>query len=104
MRPIHVVRMDKTRPAVILTRGTIRAHLSNVTVAPITTTVRGISTEVPVGRRNGLDQDSVISCDTIGTVPASAVGAVIGALLPSQEQQLTAAIAAAFDLEEVEWK
>ena len=77
----------------------MRPHLTRVTVAPITTTIRGLSTEVPVGRRNGLDQASVISCDNIVTVPAAALGPQIGYLLPAQEAALTKAVQAAFDLD-----
>jgi len=70
-----------------------------VTVAPITTTVRGLSTEVPVSSANGLNAPGVVSCDNIVTVPASALGPQIGVLLPVQEDALTAAIHAAFDLD-----
>jgi len=70
-------------------------------VAPITSTVRGLSTEVPVGPGNGLDYPSVISCDNVVTVPASALGRQIGRLLPEQESTLTAALHAAFDLDDL---
>ncbi len=99
MRPIHSARLDKRRPVLVLTRELVRPHLTRVTVAPITTTVRGLSTEVPVSSANGLDGDGVISCDNIVTVPASALGARIGVLLPDQEEALTTAIHAAFDLD-----
>jgi len=99
MRPIHTARLDKTRPVLILTRELVRPHLSRVTVAPITSTIRGLSTEVPVGSANGLDHECVISCDNIVTVPTSALGRQIGYLLPTQELELTAAIHAAFDLD-----
>ena len=99
MRPIHAARLDKTRPVVILTRELVRPHLNRVTVAPITSTIRGLSTEVAVGPINGLDHDSVISCDNIVTVPASALGRHLGHLLPAQELELTTAIQAAFDLD-----
>lgn len=98
MRPIHLVRLDKTRPAVILTREIVRPHISRVTVAPITSRVRGLTVEVPVGQSNGLDQDSVINCDNIVTVPTSAVGRQIGFLWSEQEPQLREAVRAAFDL------
>ena len=77
----------------------MRPHLTRITVAPITTTVRGLSTEVPVSVANGLDGEGVISCDNIVTVPANALGPQIGVLLPDQEAALTAAILAAFDLD-----
>lgn len=98
MRPIHAARLDKSRPVLVLTRELVRPHLSRVTVAPITSTIRGLSTEVPVGAANGLGHDSVVSCDNIVTVPTSALGRHIGYLLPDQEDQLAGAIRAAFDL------
>lgn len=99
MRPIHVAQLDKTRPVLILTRELIRPHLRTVTVAPITTTVRGLSTEVGVDATNGLTEPSVVSCDNITTIPADAVGEQIGVLLDSQEPALSEAIVAAFDLD-----
>ena len=99
MRPIHLARLDKTRPVLVLTREQVRPYLTRVTVAPITTTVKGLSTEVAVGAANGLDHASVINCDNIVTVQTSALGRVIGYLLPAQERELSTAIQAAFDLD-----
>ena len=99
MRPIHTAHLDKARPVLVLTRELVRPHMARVTVAPITTTVRGLSTEIPVGPGNGLDQACVVSCDNIVTVPKNALGRQIGYLLPAQEAALTAAIHAAFDLD-----
>ncbi|MGU3502509.1 type II toxin-antitoxin system PemK/MazF family toxin [Mycobacterium sp. C31M] len=99
MRPIHVARLDKARPVLILTRELVRPHLTRVTVAPITGTVRGLSTEVPVGERNGLEKGSVVSVDSIVTIPVSALGRQIGFFLPDQEEMLTTAIRHAFDLD-----
>jgi mRNA interferase MazF len=99
MRPIRLAHLDKTRPVVILTRELVRPHLNRVTIAPITSTARGLSTEVVVGSENGLQQTSVISCDNITTIPTDAIGRHIGYLLPDQELALSQAIRAAFDLE-----
>lgn len=99
MRPIHTARLDKTRPVLVLTREVVRPYLSRVTVAPITSTIRGLSTEVSVGPRNGLDHDSVVSCDNIVTVPVTTLGRQVGFLLADQEADLTEAIRAAFDLD-----
>lgn len=99
MRAIHVAQLDKVRPVLILTRELVRPHLRTVTVAPITTTIRGLSSEVGVDAVNGLREPSVVSCDNITTIPADALGAQIGVLLDSQEPALTNAIVAAFDLE-----
>lgn len=99
MRPIHLARLDQVRPVLVLTREVVRPYLRNVTVAPITSTVRGLSTEVAVGVGNGLDRAGVISCDNITTIPVQLLLQQIGQLLPAQELALTDAIAAAFDLD-----
>ena len=98
MRPIHLAELDKRRPVLVLTRELVRAHLSSVTVAPITSRIRGLSTEVPVGARNGLDQESVVACDNITTIQVRHLDRQVGVLLTSQEEALTEAILAAFDL------
>jgi mRNA interferase MazF len=99
MRGIHLVRMDKVRPALVLTREVALPVLRWVTVALITSTVRGLATELPVGAGNGLDHESVVSLDNLRTVAAADIGRRIGYLLPAQERPLAEAIRAAFDLE-----
>lgn len=99
MRPVHVAHLDKARPVLVLTRELVRPHLTTLTVAPITTTIRGLSTEVPVDAANGLAEPSVVSCDNITTIPTNALGAQIGVLLDPQERALSDAINAAFDLD-----
>ena len=99
MRAIHVAQLDKGRPVLILTRDLVRPHLKTVTVAPITTTIRGLSSEVTVDAANGLTGPSVVSCDNITTIPADALGRQVGVLLDSQESALSEAIMAAFDLD-----
>ena len=99
MRPIHRARLDKTRPVLVLTRELVRPHLNTVTVAPITTRVRGLSTEVALGAANGLESGCVVACDHITTIPVGALGDQIGRLLGHQESQLSDAIRAAFDLD-----
>ena len=99
MRPIHVAQLDKPRPVLILTREIVWPHLNTLTVAPITGTIRGLSTEVPVGVANGLEQPSVVACDHVTTIPKEALGSRIGLLLHHQEQALSEAIRAAFDLD-----
>lgn len=99
MRSIHLARLDKTRPVLILTRELVRPYLSRVTVAPITGTVRGLSAELPVGRRNGLRTGAVACLDNVVTIPVDALGRQIGFLFPDQESALSVAIQNAFDLE-----
>ena len=83
----------------ILTRGLVRPHLTRVTVAPITGTIRGLSTEVPVGPRNGLEKESVVNIDNIVTIPVEALGRQIGFFFPDQETALSIAVRNAFELD-----
>ena len=99
MRPIHVARLDKARPVLVLTREVVRPHLNFVTVAPITTTIRGLSTEVVLDASNGLEERCAVACDHVTTIPKEALGSRIGLLLDDQEHALSDAIHAAFDLD-----
>ena len=99
MRTIHLATIDKVRPALVLTREVARPYLGRVTVVPITSTVRGLKTELTLGPSNGLDHSCVANFDGVTTIPVADLGRQIGFLLDSQELELTEAIAAAFDLD-----
>jgi len=99
VRPIHVAHLDKARPVLVLTLELVLLERTQIIVAPVISTARGLSVEIPVGQANGLGHDSVVNCDNIITIPKNALGERIGYLLPAQEEALTAAIHAAFDLE-----
>lgn len=73
--------------------------MTKVTVAPITTTIKGLSSEVRVGPENGLEQDCVVSLDNVLTVAVSTLGRTIGYLRADQEVQLAHAVVLAYDLE-----
>lgn len=99
MREICLARLDKTRPVVVLTRPAARAAMSKVTVAPITSTVKGLSSEVPVGPANGLDGDCCVALDNVVTVPVTALGRTVGHLTDRQEVALARAVVLAYDLD-----
>lgn len=99
MREICLARLDKTRPVVVLTREAARAAMTKVTVAPITSTVKGLSSEVDVGPANGLDDEGAISIDNVVTIPTTLLGRTIGFLTREQEHELARAVVLAYDLE-----
>lgn len=99
MREICLARLDKTRPVLVLTREVARSSMTKVTVAPVTSTIKGLSSEVAVGVTNGLDHAGVVSIDNILTVPSDRLGRLLGYLSPAQEGQLARAIVLAFDLD-----
>lgn len=99
MREICLARLDKTRPVVVLTREAARPAMTKVTVAPITSTIKGLSSEVLVGPDNGLGQISVISLDNVVTIPANLLGRTVGFLNSEQETLLARAVVLAYDLD-----
>ena len=99
MREICLARLDKSRPVLVLTREAARAAMTKVTVAPITSTIMGLSSEVPVGPDNGLEQKSVVSLDNVVTIPAHLLGRTVGFLTSEQEAVLARAIVLTYDLD-----
>jgi mRNA interferase MazF len=69
------VRLDETRLALVLTREAARAAMTRVTLAFITTTIKGLSSKVPVGPDNGLDHDCVVALDNVLSIPWKLLGA-----------------------------
>jgi mRNA interferase MazF len=90
--------MDKRRPVVVLTRARMIGLMSTVTVAPVSSTRLGLSTEIELGLHNGLDRPSFVKCDQIVSIPTARLGEHCGWLLESQEAELHEAIQAVFDL------
>jgi mRNA interferase MazF len=87
------------RPVVVLTRDGAIPLLRRVTVAPITSTVRGLPSEVRVGAAEGLDHDSAVSCDNIVTLPKQRLGRRRGELAPAAIRELDTAILVALGIE-----
>ncbi len=80
-------------------REAARGVMTKVTVAPITATIKGLSSEVRVGPDNGLDHNCVVSLDNVLTVPVNALGRTVGHLSAAQEVELARAVVLAYDLE-----
>lgn len=68
---------DKRRPVVILTRTSATSFLHSITVAPITSTIRGIPTEVTLTPAEGFANDCAINLDNIQTIPKSKLKAYL---------------------------
>jgi mRNA interferase MazF len=80
---IRLVRFpapDKQRPVLVLTRDSAIGYLSRVTVAPLTSTIRGVPSEVTLGPDDGLKQPSAVNLHNIVTIEQSRVGRRVAAL------------------------
>ena len=83
---------DKRRPVVVLTRDANLEHLGEVTVAPITSTIRNIPTEVLLGSTDGMPRDCAVNLDHVQTVAKVRVGALITTLTPARMREIRSAL------------
>ncbi|OLB04610.1 MAG: hypothetical protein AUH06_11625 [Gemmatimonadetes bacterium 13_2_20CM_69_27] len=87
------------RPVVLVSRDEAYAIRELVTVVPITTQVRGIPVEVPLGRDEGLPRRSVANTDTLTTIPKRTLRQYAGVLSGDKAAALDAALRFALGLE-----
>ncbi|HVT04397.1 MAG TPA: type II toxin-antitoxin system PemK/MazF family toxin [Thermoanaerobaculia bacterium] len=71
---------DKRRPVIILTRDSVLDYLGEVTVAPITSTIRDIPSEVVVGPDDGMPRRCAINLDHVQTVSKDRLGGIVATL------------------------
>ena len=89
---------DKKRPVVILTRNSILEYLGEVTVAPVTSTIRNIPSEVLLSKQDGMYDECAINCDHIQTVSKSKIGSLITTLSKEKLAAIRNAISFALNL------
>lgn len=92
IRWYRFARPDKKRPVLVLTRDSILEYLDEVTVAPITSTVRGIPSEVVLGPSDGLPRDCAANLDHVQTVPKANLGVLIAVLPLSRMDEVRKAV------------
>ena len=84
---------DKIRPVVIMTRSAVIPHLHSVIAAPVTSTIRAIPSEVPLGAVEGLLLDSVANFDNIQLIDRQFLIVAIGSLGTAKLSAACAALA-----------
>jgi mRNA interferase MazF len=89
---------DKKRPVLILTRDSILDYLGEVTVAPVTSTVRDIPSEVFLSREDGMMMDCALNFDHIQTVSKGKIGSLITTLSTDKLNKVREAVQFALDL------
>lgn len=89
---------DKKRPVLILTRDSVLEYLGEVTIAPITTTVRDIPSEVFLSKADGMPQDCAVNCDHLQTVSKGKLGAQVTSLSQAKMVEVSRAIRFALDI------
>ena len=89
---------DKKRPVLILTRDSTITYLREITVAPITSTIREIPSEVFLSRDDGMARDCAINCDHIQTVAKAKIGTILTTLSEQKMKLVRDAINFALNL------
>lgn len=83
---------DKHRPVVILTRDSAVGHLSTVTVAPITSTIRGVPSEVVLDEEDGMKAPCAVNLHNAITVSQARLGRRVARLSAWRMEQVCAAL------------
>jgi mRNA interferase MazF len=80
IRLVRFPRPDKQRPALILTRGSALDFLNTATIAPITSTIRDIPTEVVLGIDDGMKRPCAVNLDHVQTIASTRLGRRVSSL------------------------
>ena len=91
---------DKNRPVLILSRDPVIEYLGEVTIAPVTTTIRDIPSEVLLTKADGLSRECVVNCDHLQTVSKGKIGPLIATLSTSRMTEVAEAVSFALALTE----
>jgi len=83
---------DKRRPVVVLSRDSVLEYLGEVTVAPVTSAIREIPSEVLLTSKDGLPRDCAVNLDHVQTVSKSKLGALITTLGTERMREIRAAL------------
>lgn len=92
---VHLCRFekpDKQRPVLILTRDSAVDHLSTVTVAPITSTIRVVPSEVPLNVEDGMKGPCVVNLHNAVTISQDRLGKRVATLSNLRMKQVCAAL------------
>ena len=89
---------DKKRPVLILTRDSILEYLSEVTVAPVTSTIRDIPSEVALTREDGMPRPCAVNCDHIQTVAKGRLGSRMTTLSEDKMSDVARSVGFALNL------
>ncbi|HEV2689257.1 MAG TPA: type II toxin-antitoxin system PemK/MazF family toxin [Bryobacteraceae bacterium] len=100
MRLYRFAPPDKTRPVVVLTRENAISYLSTVTVAPITSTIRGIPSEVALGEEDGMKAPCAVNLHNAVTVSQQRMGRRVARLSSLRMSEICAALRFAIGCEQ----
>jgi mRNA interferase MazF len=94
---VWLAHLDKVRPIVVLSRDPMGRLLQSVISAPVTSTVRGLSTEVRLGPADGVRIESVANLDNVQLIARARLVRRVGRARPTVMNAICAALSTAVD-------
>ena len=82
----------KNRPVLILSRDSVIGYLNEITVAPITTTIRDIPSEVILSEDDGMHKECAVNCDHIQTISKNKIEGLLTSLTPSKMKEVNESV------------
>jgi mRNA interferase MazF len=92
---VWLADLDKIRPVIVLTRDPLGQLLHSVIVAPVTSTIRGLTTEVPLGVDDGIRHPSVANLDNVQLLSRDRFRRRVGRARPTTMRALCEALSVA---------
>lgn len=92
VRLYHFPRPDKQRPVVVLTRQSAIGYLAAVTVAPITSAIRGVPSEVRLTVADGMKHECAVNLHNVVTVSTAQLGRRVAVLSLERMNEICAAL------------
>lgn len=92
VRLYHFAPPDKRRPVVVLTRDSAIGYLSSVTVAPITSAIRGVPSEVVLSEEDGMKTPCAVNLHNAVTVSQDRLGRRVAQLSLLRMREVCAAL------------
>jgi mRNA interferase MazF len=92
VRLYHFAPPDKKRPVVVLTRDIAIEYLATVTVAPITSTIRGVPSEVVLGEEDGMKAPCAVNLHNAVTISQNRLGRRVAQLSSVRMGEICAAL------------
>jgi mRNA interferase MazF len=93
VRLVHFAPPDENRPVVVLTRDSALGYLATVTVAPVTSTIRGVPSEVVLDAEDGMKAPCAVNLHNAVTISQERLGRRVAKLNSSRMEEICTALA-----------
>jgi mRNA interferase MazF len=83
---------DKNRPVLVISRDSVIGYLNEITVVPITTTIRDIPSEVILSEEDWMPKECAVNCDHLQTISKHKIGGLITSVTSSKMKEVNESV------------